>query len=487
MILVADRNGNVVHPAPSNGLSAHAVRSVLTDRLALGAHGTSFSGDRDYYAVLGYPRDLTLANYRAKFERDGLAARIVEFPVQETWRDTPTVKEGRDKEARDDTPFAMAWADWAQRLRVYHYCQRVDTLAGIGRYGVLLIGVADGDDLAQEVVRVRGPESIIYLRAYAEDAVAIAEYEDDVRSPRYGLPRIYELSLSDPTALRSDALATRKVRVHWTRCVHVADGALENDVWGRPRLQRVYNWLDDILKLVGGSTEATWKLMRKGFAVTIDEDATLSEEDATAMEAQFDEYDHNLRRFLQLRGATVSDLGSEVVDPTGPFDAVISLISAATGIPKRILLGSERGELASTQDASSWAGRIASRQLNYAEPVILRPLIDRLVTWGALPRPGQDGYTVVWDPLFELDETQRAELAVKWADALQRVGNVMGPFMTLEEFRGEFTPFSEELPPGMVEADATQLAEMVANRGYTPAEMLAMMSAAEKLLSKGAA
>jgi hypothetical protein len=229
--------------------------------------------------------------------------------------------------------------------------------------------------------------------------------------------------------------------------IHVAEGLLENEVYGRPRLQRVYNLLDDVLKVVGGSAEATWKLMRKGFVLNIDPELDLTPDAVAALEEQFDEYDHGLRRYLRTRGMDVSDLGSEVVEPKELFESIISLISAATGIPQRILLGSERGELASSQDASSWAGHVASRQLNFAEPNILRPLIDRLVAWGALPRPSSGVYAITWDPLFEMTDAEKATVAQTWADAAQKAALAFGtPVITPEEFRGEWTPFSAELP-----------------------------------------
>ena len=46
----------------------------------------------------------------------------------------------------------------------------------------------------------------------------------------------------------------------------------------------------------------------------------------------------------------VHELGGELQDPTGAIDNILKLISAGTGIPLRKLTGSERGELASTQD-----------------------------------------------------------------------------------------------------------------------------------------
>jgi hypothetical protein len=499
-------------------------RSILSDRLALGNYGTSFNGARDYFDVLGYAKVLSILDYWAKFERDPLGGRLVEFPCAETWRDTPTVKDGRDKEATDDTAFAKGWADFAGRLRVYHYCQRVDTLCGIGRFGVLLIGVAGDSDLEQEVTRVPSLDQVLYLRPYGEPSCSVAEFETDPANPRFGLPLIYNLSIGDPNSHMAGgaSMPSQTMRVHASRVIHVAEGLLENEVYGMPRLQRVFNLLDDILKLVGGAAEASWLLMRKGFVLNIDPTAELSAEDAANIQEEFDEYEHGLRRFMKTRGVTVSDLGSEVVDPAGAFDVLISLIAAATSIPQRILLGSVRGNLASTQDVANWAGHIASRQVNFAEPTILRPLIDRLVTWGALPVPQPQGYTVVWDPLFELTDMEKATIAGVWADATQKLDSVYGtPPLTVEEWRGDFTPFPEEIPPTAIEPkpqpvpmqfgapgqgghpqDAgnpanganlpgkdvlQQVADVVGNAGYSGPEAYALVNAAARLIARNGA
>jgi uncharacterized protein len=501
IILIANKDGQPIGGIPRPTANA---RSILSDRLALGGYGTSFAGARDYYDVLGYPKQLSIDAYWSKFERDPLGGRIVEFPPAETWRDTPTVKDGRDKDATDDTPFAKAWADFAELRRVYHYCKRVDTLCGIGRFGVLLIGLAGDSNLEMDVTRVVSLDQILYLRPYGEPSVEVAEFENDPANPRFGLPRIYNLAVGDPNTTISGGatLPSQTVRVHASRVIHVAEGLLENEVYGMPRLQRVFNLLDDILKLVGGSAEASWLLMRKGFVLNIDPEAELTAEAKENIEQEFDEYEHGLRRFMKTRGVTVSDLGSEVVDPTGPFDVILSLISAATGIPQRILLGSERGELASSQDASNWAGHIASRQLNFAEPAILRPLIDRLVSWGALPKPTAKNYTVIWDPLFELNEQERAQIGATWADAIQKLVGVYGtPPVTVEEWRGDFTPFAEELPVSAVEPAPPptipanlpgqdvlgQVADLVGNAGYSGPEAFALVNAAARLIARNGA
>lgn len=102
--------------------------------------------------------------------------------------------------------------------------------------------------------------------------------------------------------------------------------------------------------------------------------------------------------------------------------------------------------MASSQDAASWAGRIADRRENWAEPVILRALIDRLVQMGALPAPTSGEYSVKWKPLFELTDPEKAALAQTWAQAAQVMSEVGGTqAITVKEWRGEFTPFPAEL------------------------------------------
>jgi hypothetical protein len=367
---------------------------------------------------------------------------------------------------------------------------------------VLLIGVAGDGELSTEVKKLRSINDVIYLCPYSEQSVTIKSLETNPSNPRYGLPYMYTIEMSAVgTTGNAENLPTRPVDVHWSRVIHVAEGLLENEVYGRPRLQRVINLLDDVLKVVGGSAEATWKLIRKGMLFSVDKDATISPEDETAMQEQLDEYDMGLRRYLQFRAMNVADLGSQVVDPTGLFGVIISLISIATRIPKRILMGSERGELASSQDNATWAGHVASRQLNFAEQTILRPLIDRLVRWGALPAPTSGEYMVIWDALFELTDKEKAEVAKIWAEAMEKVKSAIGfPAVSAEEFRGEFTPFGAALPPELEEARTQaqeaamlpqgkdvldQVAEVVRNHGYGLRESRAFAVGVARMMAKG--
>jgi len=396
---------------------AESVNRMLLAR-ALGQ--TAYSGERDYYAVLGYPTSLDFDDYLTRYERQDIASRLVDLPATDTWKKPPPVSE----DDAVDTPFVLAWEAMLKRLRVWSALSRADKLSGIGRYGVLLIGVRDGEDLGQPVVHgsLKSERDILYLRPFSEGRATIATWDDSTSSERYGLPELYSIKLRDDQG---------EQKVHWSRVIHLAENKLDSEVYGVPRLQRVYNRLDDLMKLVGGSAEATWLGMRPGTMLTNREGYQLPQDDDSKAdrEAEVKRYAHDPLRFLMMEGIEAKQIGpGEVTDVSGPFGVALSLIAAASGIPQRVLVGSAQGELAAAEyDAKQWAGEITYRQGSYAEPEILRPFVNRMIWYGVLPAPADD-YDVgtlaadgmrYWPSLIAMDEGERATITRERAQAVR--------------------------------------------------------------------
>jgi len=105
-------------------------------------------------------------------------------------------------------------------------------------------------------------------------------------------------------------------------------------------------------------------------------------------------------------------------------DVQIQAISVETGIPKRILVGSERGELASSQDREAWLSLIKTRMEEYAEPEILRPFIDKCMETGILPKV--EKYNVMWEDLFSPSEKDKVEVGKERATSLKAYADSMG-------------------------------------------------------------
>ena len=124
-------------------------------------------------------------------------------------------------------------------------------------------------------------------------------------------------------------------------------------------------------------------------------------------------------------GISIKSLETQVADPSAHVDVQVQMISAVTGIPKRILTGSERGELASTQDETQWLESIGQRRHEFAEPMIIRPLVDRLIGFGVLPAPIET-YFVNWEDLWSTSDKDKADIGAVRSQALQSY--VSNPF-----------------------------------------------------------
>jgi hypothetical protein len=402
---------------------------VEARRQLSGALGMQFAGLRDIYDAAGYDIHIEFDQYRVRYERQDIAARIVDAPAAETWREPPQILDGTQLEdGRDDTQFIQAWNEFvsiedvgdelADRRTVWHYLRRADELAGVGRYGVLLLGINDGQPLDQPLARskVSGLDGYLFLSVFDEGDADLLELDNDPTSRRYGLPLRYRLALG--TNLQGESLAPKPV--HWTRVVHIAEGLKGDEIFGTPRLRSAWNRLLDLEKIMAGAGEAAWKLLYKGLILSTRDGYRLDTTDAQT-EEKIEEYIHGLQRFLQLEGMDVTVAGGEVVDPSGLVDLNVALIAATTNIPQRLLLGSERGELASSQDEKNWARYIGGRQRNFAEPMILRPLINRLVYAGVLPKPASGRYVVRWPEVREADAQTDAVVAKEYAEALSKL------------------------------------------------------------------
>ena len=336
-----------------------------------GALGKSYGTTRDLYKALGYIKQPTFQHYYDRYERQDIAKAIVDIPVTSSWRLYPTIKEIQEQEREGEkTPFEESIDNLIKDSKMFHYLSRVDRLSGIGQYGVLLVGYNDGNILKEEVSQAG---EILYLQTYSEDNAKIKEWDKDEKSPRYGLPLTYQLSVTNP-----DRSSRNSIEVHHTRVLHVSEGMLESDVFGSSRLKSVLNRLHDLDLIMGGSAEMFWRGAFPGFGVMAKEGVSFMDDaqSLTDFETELDSYFNNLQRYFRVEGADIKEMHIQVADPANHIDIQLIAISAATRIPKRILIGSERGQLASEQDETAWNIKVDERRTNYIEPMILRPFID---------------------------------------------------------------------------------------------------------------
>lgn len=232
---------------------------------------------------------------------------------------------------------------------------------------------------------------LLFLRCFDESLVQVVRYEWNIRNPRFGLPVMYRITLNDPRQPHSGVgLPLATVYVHWSRVIHVADNLHASEIFGVPRMRPCLYPILDARKVRAASAEGYWQaclsLLSLETHPQLGGDAIV---DVPSMQSIAHNLKERLQRLITTSGMSLKSVSPEIKDPT-PFVAVlIEAICICLGCPIRVFKGTERGELASSQDDEDWNERRRSRQHLYLTPMLICPFIDRLIQIGVLPEPGK--------------------------------------------------------------------------------------------------
>jgi len=413
--------------------------------------GLSFGGARDLYTALGYATTLTPQDYWARYQRGGIASTLVELFPKMAWAGDFQVIE--DEDPAVITPSEAAFSDLNTRLSLPSTLMRADIMAGLGHYAVLLVGtqLRQGQDLNTPLEPVTGPGDLLYLKPLDEASARIIAIEESAASPRFGQPTAYQATLGSPLGATYDYASGIRPggiskTLHHTRVLHIAKGCLRDSVYGKPDLRAVWNYLDDLAKVVGGGAEAQWLRANPGLQFDLDREfaQALGGADSPAVKALRDkisEYIHGARRDLQTVGTTINAIGGTAASQVANFGpnatAILQLIAGTLRVPYRILIGSERAHLASTQDDENLRDRVKEYRLEHAVPVI-RGLNAMLVFARVLPPFASDSYDVVWPEIEELTEDAKAKATLALAQANAAQAQAGGrPILTSDEIRAD--------------------------------------------------
>lgn len=349
----------------------------------------------------GYPSTLTIEDYAKLFNRDGIARRAVSLLPDESWKLKPSVFETEDEDVK--TPFEQAWAAIDDELGICDYMRRVDVLSGIGEFGLLILGFDSSDPLSVECTRAK---KLLYLKAVDRSLIRIETREKDTSNSRFGQPVLYSINLQSQGD--SDTVG-EEIKVHWTRVIHVADNRMSSDVFGVPRLQAAYNRLHDLSKLLGGSAEMFWKGGFFGLALKPLEGVEWTDTSKDEAKDELHKYFEGLQRYLALEGVEPTPLSPQVADPANHFDIQIKALCIGLDVPYRTFMGTEKSELTSSEEKKTWNDRVSARCENYLTPRLIRPLVQRLIDVGVLPKPKD--IRIVWPDRNSPSDKDVAEVA----------------------------------------------------------------------------
>lgn len=427
-------SGSAGIPSSLATLSLLALHSPIASRVLLasrsGLWNSQYWGKRDLNAILGYDDFIDTSQYRYAYERGGIARRIVEIFPRATWSKGFDVWETESLTRTTSFEKAVSKLLSSQRLGLLDRLIRASILAYLFEYSVLLIG-APGNP---ETELPRGSlDSIAYFQPLGQDKVKVEELVGEkvtdtnkdsiVYDPRYGQPLYYQVNMgglgtgqsSMAGGLRSSASFNRQV--HWTRIIHLTHNALDNDVCGEPILRPCWNLLTDLNKLTGGLSEAALRRGWPGLHANIDADANLGTGDVLkknlqAVQDSLDDFNTGLENAIVTKKTEINPLfASGQIALKENAAAIEEQIATTLGAPMRWFRGAEVGQLASGQDKKAANDRISEERITHNNPVV-RLILTRLHSYGYLPVPRNLDYEVHWPEEEELDEKEKAEVAL---------------------------------------------------------------------------
>jgi hypothetical protein len=405
--------------------------SVLNQRFSWASMlGKLFGGTRDLYKTFGYTHTILYRAAWARYRRQDIASRIIDAPVNALWSSPPTVSSG-------DATWDAAWNDLVINRGLWGAIARADKMAGLGDYSILLLGFENTSKLDLPAGSVPG-RKVLYFQPYDYGATLINKIVSDPGNSRYMQPELYHVQPIFDQVRPTAGINVQPFNVHYSRVLHIAENILNDTIFGNPRIERVWNLLDDLLKVCGGTAETFWLTANRGMQIDVDKEMELTPEDEKNLTEEVQDYIDNIQRVIRTRGVKVNNLGSTSPSPQQVFNMIISLMSGATGIPQRILLGSEMGQLASSQDRNNWAERIIERRKNFGEPMVLWPLIRNLTEAGVLPSKAGLNITISWPDAFQLTPLEIAQASTQTGLAANNLTKAMQQkpgIMTVPEAR----------------------------------------------------
>ena len=464
---------------------------LMTTRMAMmRGLGMSYNGQRNIYDACGYPRVLVHQNFYDRYLRGDIATRIVEAYPDACWKAKPIVYDVRSSDQKP-SKFESATRRLFKKVNLQYYARKADILCGLGRYSILFLGFDDNEDLTQPVAK---GANLLYVQAYRESYAMISSLVRDVTDPRYGKPDFYSIvfatgfqagsglppgmgTANSPGSQNQSSGGQVEGRVHWSRVIHLCENPIDGDIFGTSRMQSVWNRLQDIETVVSGSGEMFWRGAFPGTVFSADKDARFTDEDKKDFSEALDNYVNGLQRYIRTKGITAQQLTPGAVSPLNHVQANLWLISACTKIPYRILTGSEEGELAGSQDTDNWHGSIDGRRHEFCDPVVLRPLVVRLIEVEALPPPEQDAdaedddldFKTEWDEAREEDPGKLADNGLKkMQTATAYISGGVETIIPKEKFLKDYMGVPPEDVEGYLEAGdevaAAQQAQADADR-----------------------
>lgn len=392
------------------------------------------------YKEYGYPKDPAFDDFYQQYDRNGFASGAINETVRKTWQTYPFLLEAtKDDKPHSETTAEEALREGLERLQFWTKLKDADRKSMVGKYAGVIFRFRDGKRMREPVENVGGIDNIVEIIPVYEKQLTVEEWDQDEMSDTYGQPTMYQFV--ENALPGTDETQVRQFSVHPDR-VHI--WSEDMSVHGQSALRPGYNALLDLEKVGGAGAEGFWKNAKNAPVLNLDKEAKLEalarmlgaakESDVPdKMEAVMRDWRDNYDASLMFQGIEAKTLPSTLPsDPEKFTTSPLMVFACSFGIPMKILLGTQTGERASTEDSAKWDAINDARREQHVVPNIMA-IVRKLVEHQALPAITAK-WRVDWTPLSEATPSEKMERSAKMAE-INKSNAGRGEVFTADEMR----------------------------------------------------
>jgi hypothetical protein len=407
------------------------------------------------------PTYISYAQLENMYTRNPIAKRVCDTFPDYCWNPRPVVLEIDNTSGVPETKFEKQCAEIADKVNLFEYFRRADIAAQKGQYGVLYIAFNDknavdqdtgkintnamqnakwhegfknpstGDDIVNEPqylgglgevdwesIKGMGADAIKMVVPYEQPNAWPTQFAVNYSAPGFSLISYYNLQSGgsvfgtngQANIVYGASLPVTWNVVHSSRCVHIVDNNVGNNILGVPALYPIFNDLLNMIRVTGGSSMSFQLNARGGLAISIDTELGQSPtpDEMKGIKSTVKKYLSNFSRVLFAQNMKVTPINFETPSPDKHYLTYLQNISAGTSIPGKILVGNESGKRASDQDKKNFDSKVKLRQVGKCTTWV-KQFFDPLIAHGVIEPPESGTYKVHF-PTLDIpdDETQAA-------------------------------------------------------------------------------
>lgn len=396
------------------------------------------SAKHNHYKDFGFPEQLTFDMLHATYTRNSLAKAAVDKTIRKTWQDPPwlleTPRDGSEGSVKKETRLEKIVRQHFAKIRFWTKLMEADRRSLVGRFSAVILRIADGKKFSEPLERVVGGiDALIDIIPVWEGQLKVSAWDENPHSETFGEPLMFEYDESSmaPSTGKSNTQMTlaRKVSIHPSRIVIWSmDGTMDCE----PSLSAGYNDLLTIEKIIGAGGEGFWKNAKQAPILEMDKEADLQkmakamgipiDQIADIMNEQVADWQKGFDELLMVQGMTAKLPKVELPDPEHFFSNALQSFAASFDIPLKVLVGTQTGERASTEDASQWNQTCNFRRKNTVIPNILQ-VVRRLEAAGIIKENPE--WFVDWTDLTESTMLEKIDRAGKMAKVNKDFGDIV--------------------------------------------------------------